>query len=292
MKMLEGFEDFDIQVNSEVKIHGIKSGSGPALLLIHGFPQTHHMWHLVAPQLASSYTTILIDLRGYGKSSKPPSSATDNHKAYAKSSMALDCLAVMSHFGFETFSVLAHDRGARVAHKLCVDHPFSVSKVMLLDICPTLTMYENTTQEFATYYWHWFWLIQKTPFPETLILNNEKVFREMFLGEKEHDPEAMKEFARQLTANDTVHAMCEDYRAGSTIDLVEARKDREEGRKIKCPVRVLWGKKAVIEKCFDALKDWQVVSDGVVDGEAVDSGHYVAEDVPEVLLKHCKEFFV
>jgi haloacetate dehalogenase len=298
--MFEGFSEFDIAVSNspDVTIHGIRSGNGEPLLLLHGFPQTHHMWHLVAPQLASVFTVICIDLRGYGRSSKPASSSSAKHAPYSKSSMARDCVAVMAHFGFQSFSILAHDRGARVAHKLCVDYPERARRLVMLDICPTLTMYEATNQDFATAYWHWFFLVQPAPFPETLILKNRDVFREKFFGgagysggKEEYHPEAMREYLAQLVDPEAVHAMCEDYRAAATVDLEEAREDREKGRKIKCPVRVLWGKKAVIERCFDALKEWRAVSEGPVDGEAVDSGHYVAEEVPDVVLKNAMEFF-
>jgi haloacetate dehalogenase len=290
--MFEAFSEFDISVSAtpEVSIHGIRSGSGPPLLLLHGFPQTHHIWHLVAPKLASTFTVICIDLRGYGQSSKPASSASSNHAPYAKSTMAKDCVSVMSKLGFKKFAVLAHDRGARVAHKLCVDFPEQVSKAMLLDICPTLAMFEKTTQQFATLYWHWFFLIQPEPFPESVILSNFDQFRERFFGD--HHPEALKAYLAQLTDAECVHSMCEDYRAAATVDLEEAKEDKKLGRKIKCPVRVLWGKQGAVGKCFDPLAEWRAVSEGSVEGEVVDSGHYIAEVVPDVVLQHASEFFV
>jgi len=212
--------------------------------------------------------------------------------------MAKDCVAVMSRLGFEQFAILSHDRGARVAHKLCVDFPERVRKVMLLDICPTLEMFEKTTQLFATFYWHWFFLIQPEPFPETLILSNLEQFKGRFFGHSgyagklDYHPEAMKAYLAQLTDADAVHSMCEDYRAAATVDSEEAREDRRLDRKIKCPVRVLWGNNGAVGKCFDPLAEWRAVSDGIVEGEAVDSGHYVAEEVPEVVLKHASEFLV
>lgn len=296
--MFQGFSEFNISVQKDVIIHGVKSGNGPPLLLLHGFPQTHHMWHKVAPELSKTFTVIAIDLRGYGQSSKPPSSAKVNHKPYAKSSMALDCVSVMASLGFLRFDICAHDRGARVAHKLCVDHPERVGRVMFLDICPTLAMYEKTDMVFAKAYWHWFFLTQPAPFPETLILQNPEVFKEKFLGLGYVGSggfisgEALGEYVGQFSDEETVHAMCEDYRAASTSDLDEARNDRELERKIECPVRVLWGKKGVIESSFHALEEWMNVSDlRNVSGEAVDSGHYIAEEVPDVLLKHVHEFF-
>jgi haloacetate dehalogenase len=296
--MFEAFKHFDIQVEPQISIHGITAGAGPPLLLLHGFPQTHHIWHLIAPQLIASFTVVAIDLRGYGASSKPPPTST--HAAYAKSAMAKDCVSVMSHLGLEKFSIISHDRGARVAHKLCVDHPGRVEKCMILDIAPTLSMYNQTNQLFATFYWHWFFLIQPNPFPENLILKNPELFQERFfgglysgthLGEGIMHEEAMREYVAQLTDKDTVAGMCEDYRAASTIDLEEAKKDIEEGRNIKCALRVLWGKKGVIERCFDALAEWRAVSDREVSGEAVDGGHFIAEEVPDLLVRHVKEFF-
>lgn len=294
--MFDGFKSFDVQVEPEITIHGVTAGTGPALLLLHGFPQTHHIWHIVAPQLISSFTIVAMDLRGYGASSKPAASAT--HASYAKSTMAKDCVTIMSHLGYEKFNIVSHDRGARVAHKLCVDHPDKVDKCMFLDIAPTLSMYDNTNQEFATRYWHWFFLIQPNPLPETLLLNSPMVFKTAFFGSNYgvtgkgfFDDEALKAYEAQLTERDTVTGMCEDYRAASTIDLDEARNDVKEGRKIKCPVRIIWGKKGVIEKCFDALGLWRAVSDGEVSGEAVNSGHYIAEEAPDDLLRNIRAFF-
>lgn len=295
--MFPGFEEFDIAVTPEIAIHGIRSGSGPPLLLLHGFPQTHHIWHKVTPELVKKFTVVAIDIRGYGKSSKPDSTASDSHKTYSKSAMATDCIAVMSSLGFPKFSVLSHDRGARIAHKLAVDNPNAIEKLMMLDIAPTLSMFEQTDQFFATAYWHWFWLIQPAPFPEKLMLGDPDLFKaKFFVGgyagkDKFMDDQALEQYTNLFLDEVCVHAMCEDYRAAATIDLVEARKDIKEGRKIKCPVRVLWGEKGVVEKSFDALKEWRSVSEGEVSGEAVDAGHYIAEENPEVLLRHVEEFF-
>ncbi|CZS90722.1 hypothetical protein WAI453_003998 [Rhynchosporium graminicola] len=297
--MFPGFQEFDIAVTLTVTIHGIKAGNGPPLLLIHGFPQTHHIWHKITPSLTNSFTVIAIDLRGYGKSSKPPSTISDSHKTYSKSVMGEDCIAVMLKLGYKKFSILSHDRGARVAHKLSVDHPEAVEKLMMLDIAPTLAMFEQTNQFFATAYWHWFWLIQPAPFPEKLMMGDPELFKGKFFGGGHAcsgswsyiEEQAMSEYMGMFKDEACVHAMCEDYRAAATIDLDEARKDRDEGKKIKCPVRVLWGSKGVIEKSFDCLKEWRSVSDGEVSGESVPSGHYIAEEVPEILLKHVREFF-
>ena len=212
--------------------------------------------------------------------------------------MATDCVNLMSKLGYEKFSIVSHDRGARIAHKLCVDFPDKVEKVMLLDIAPTLAMFEKTDQFFATAYYHWFFLIQPAPFPEKVLMANPKIFEERFFGGSfagsggYMSEEAKGEYMAQFMDEDGVHAMCEDYRAAAAIDLVEAREDREKGRKIKCPVRVLWGKMGVIEKSFDCLGEWRAVSEGDVSGEAVEGGHYIAEQVPDVLLTHIKEFFI
>ena len=211
--------------------------------------------------------------------------------------MATDCATVMASLGFQKFKVLAHDRGARVAHKLCVDYPERVEKVMLLDIAPTLTMFEKIDQFLATTYWHWVFLIQPEPFPEKAMIQSVETFAEKFLGggygwgAGYMSDEARSVYTAQFRVEAGVHAMCEDYRAAATIDLVEARDDRENGRKIRCPVRVLWGRKGAIESNFDCLAEWKAVSDGEVSGEVVDSGHYIPEQVPDDVLRNAREFF-
>ncbi len=292
--MFEEFKPFDIAVQPVLNIHGIRGGSGPPLLLLHGFPQSHHIWHLIAPKLTNDFTVIAIDLRGYGASSKPI--GDEHHKLYAKSAMAKDCIDVMADLGFDQFYVGAHDRGARVAHKLCVDYPQAVRKVILVDICPTLAMYNKTDQEFATAYFHWFLLIQAAPFPETIITHSPMAFAERFFGRAGmgvFDHECLAYYISMLANPEAVHGMCEDYRAGASIDMEEARKDIEANRLVKCPVRVLWGKKGVIEKSYDAISEWKEVhASGEVDGRSVDCGHYIPEEAPDVVVKHIKDFFV
>ncbi|KAB2575375.1 putative hydrolase protein [Lasiodiplodia theobromae] len=300
--LFPGFTPFDITTDAtnNISIHGIKGGEGPPLLLIHGFPQTHAIWHAVAPQLTSSYTVVAIDIRGYGASSKPPPTA--DHAPYSKTHMAHDCIAVMQHFGFSNFFVCAHDRGARVAHKLAVNHPDAVRKMILLDICPTLAMYEQTEAGFATAYWHWFFLIQPHPAPETFMsASRAREWLAMFtMGAKNPEgkgmaffkPEAFEEYVQAAQKEGSVAAYCEDYRAAATVDCEEQRKDREAGKKIKCDLRVLWGKKGVIERFFKALDEWKKVSEGEVSGGPVESGHYIPEEAPEDVLKNIKEFLV
>lgn len=302
--MFDGFEPFSIKTSAEpeVTIAGIHSGGDkdlPALLLLHGFPQTHHIWHRVAPQLTGSYNVVLMDLRGYGASSKP---ASDDISAYAKSAMARDCVAVMDALGLggAPFFVCAHDRGARVAHKLCVDHPARVRKAIFLDICPTLAMYEATNLDFARSYFHWFFLIQKSPLPETLILGSPRELAQMFMGGRQGDgtaifaPECFEVYVNGLSDPATVHGMCQDYRASATLDMEEQRRDLADGRHIKCPLRVLWGNAGIIGKQFDALAEWRkVTEEGVsVDGHSVDSGHYIPEQAPDVVVAEIRDFLV
>ncbi|KAK8097862.1 uncharacterized protein PG998_013348 [Apiospora kogelbergensis] len=291
---MDKFESFTITTQTEPR-RRCRLEQAP-LLLLHGFPQTHHIWHRVAPQLTEAYTVVLMDLRGYGRSSKPAGVA-----AYAKSAMARDCAEVMSQLGFDKnkFFVCGHDRGGRVAHKLCVDYPDRVRAAMFLDICPTLAMYEATSFEFAKSYFHWFLLIQPAPLPETMLLANPRKIAEAFMGGRQGDginifaPECWEEYVRGLSDPTTVESMCNDYRAAATVDLEEAREDLKRGSRINCPLKVLWGQHGIIEKCFDALQEWQKVSseDVSVGGHSVDSGHYVPEQVPDVLVSEIKGFF-
>ncbi len=236
-----------------------------------------------------------MDLRGYGKSSKPKSVS-----AYAKSAMARDCVAVMDALGYtDGFYVCAHDRGARVAHKLCVDFPARIQKAIFLDICPTLAMYENAGLEFAKSYFHWFFLIQKEPFPETLISTSPREFAKMFMGGRQvegltiFDDSSFNSYAEALGDIDTIHSMCQDYRASASLDLDEARDDLASGRLIRCPLRVLWSDRGVVEKCFSAVKEWQAVSadDVTVEGHSVDSGHYIPEQIPDTVVSEILDLF-
>ena len=199
--------------------------------------------------------------------------------------------ALMTHLGYETFYVSGHDRGGRVAHKLCVDYPERVKKVMILDICPTLAMYEKTNMEFARAYWHWFFLIQPSPVPETFMVQNPRVWFAQKKYEGVANEEVLESYVSCVADAETARGMCEDYRAAATVDLEEQREDLEERRKIRCPVKVVWGREGVIEKIFDAVGEWRKVSEGVVEGEAVDCGHFIPEERPEVLGKCILEFF-
>jgi haloacetate dehalogenase len=286
------FTPFQVDVEG-VDIFGVKGGSGPPLLLLHGHPQTHLIWHRCAPQLAQHFTVIVTDLRGYGASGKPPSDAS--HAPYSKRTMAADQVAVMRHFGFEQFLVCAHDRGARVAHRMALDHPDAVERLMLLDIAPTLAMYEGTDRTFASRYFHWFFLIQPEPLPENLIGADPDCYVDSVMGSRyagltPFAPDALAAYRDALRQPGAVHAMCEDYRASATIDLEHDRADLERGHTLGCPLRVLWGEEGVIELCFDPLAEWRRVARDV-SGRALPCGHYIPEEAPDALVAEMLSFF-
>lgn len=267
-------------------------GDGPALLLLHGHPQTHVIWHKVADELAQHFTVVAADLRGYGDSDKP--SASDESLAYSKRVMATDQIELMKALGFEHFSVLAHDRGARVAHRLAVDFPHNIQAMILLDIAPTLAMYEQTNQDFARAYWHWFFLIRPTPFPESLIeADPENYLRNVMgarsAGMKPFTDEAFAEYLRCLKLPGTAVGFCEDYRASAGIDLNHDKADIEAGNKVSCPLLVLWGQEGVVGRCFEPLKEWKKVAEQVK-GYPLASGHYIPEEAPELLLEQVFAF--
>lgn len=290
--MLDDIPEFNV-LRDGVRLHGRVAGQGEPLLMLHGHPQTHAMWHRVVPELAQRFTLVMMDLRGYGDSGRPASDP--EHAAYSKREMACDALAVMAHHGFSRFQVLAHDRGARVAHRLAADHPDAVERLLLLDIAPTLAMYENTSQAFATAYWHWFFLIQPPPLPEALIESDPVRYLRSVMGKRHAGlgafaPEALAEYERCAQIAGTAQAVCEDYRASATIDLVHDRADVEAGQKIAQPLRVLWGAQGVVGKCFDVLALWRARA-AQASGRSVDCGHYIAEEAPAELLREAIEFF-
>ena len=269
-----------------MRIHARVCGEGPPLLLIHGHPQTLAIWHRVLPALAAQFSVVMPDLRGYGDSSKP--AGASDHANYSKRRMALDLVAVMAALGHGRFRVLAHDRGARVAHRMAVDHPAVVERLALLDIAPTLAMYEQTTEAFARAYWHWFFLIQPAPMPERLIEADPAAYARDTMGRRHagqaaFDPRAFVEYQRALALPGTAHGMCEDYRAAAGIDLEHDRADRDAGVKLAMPLRVYWGAQGVVAKCFDPLAEWRRVA-SEVDGEALPCGHYIPEEAPDALL--------
>ena len=281
----------DVDVNLRHNLHA-SAGRRP-LLLLHGFPQTHAMWHKVAPILAGHFALVLPDLRGYGDSGKPRSDAA--HAPYCKRAMAADNVALMRGFGFERFAVCGHDRGGRVAHRMALDHPMAVERLMLLDISPTLTMYERTDMAFARAYYHWFFLIQPEPLPERLIGADPAFYLRTKLGGwgshglELFDRRALAEYERCVGDPSTIHAMCEDYRAAASIDLEHDRADRDAGRRLEMPVLALWGEQGVVHRCFRPLDEWQKVASRV-HGGALPCGHYVAEEAPEALLERVLPF--
>ena len=293
MALFPGFDQRSVELEDGIHIAATIGGSGPPLLLLHGHPQTRAIWHRVAPGLAQHRTLVAADLRGYGDSSKPL--GEPDHANYAKRVMALDVLRLMRQLGFDRFDVLAHDRGARVAHRLALDHPQAVRRLALLDIAPTLAMYEQTTEAFARAYWHWFFLIQPAPLPERLIEADPAAYLHDVMGRRSaglapFDPRALAEYQRCLALPGSAHGLCEDYRAAAGIDLEHDRADREAGRLLQMPALALWGAQGVVHRCFKPLDEWRRVA-REVEGEALPCGHYIAEEAPEALLARVIPFF-
>ena len=284
--MFEGFERVRVETEG-TSINAVRGGEGPPLLLLHGSPQTHVMWHLLAPRLAEDFTVIATDLRGYGDSSKPESAP--NHEPYSKRAMAEDQVAVMKHFGFEQFALCGHDRGGRVGYRMALDHPGVVMKLAVLDIVPTWEAFSRADMSFGLSYWHWFFLAQPFDLPERLLaVEPEKA---LFRGGSEAiAPEAMEQYVRCLRAPETIHATCEDYRAAATLDHEHDAKDREASRRIGCPVLALWGRQGFLEGHYDVLDVWRGWADDV-QGRALDSGHYIPEEAPEETLSEVRAFF-
>lgn len=269
-------------------------GSGPPLLLLHGNPQTHAIWHRVAPALAARFTVVCPDLRGYGGSFKP--NATADHAAYCKAEMARDMVAVMEQLGHRRFMIGSHDRGARVAHRLAIDFPDRVEKLAVLDIIPTVEHFERADTQFALGYYHWFWLAQPHPFPEVLINAAPEVWFAFHTTKTPQPPdffapEALADYLDAARNPDTIRGMCEDYRAAASIDLEHDRASRAEGRKVQCPMLVLWGSKGRIGGWYDALSIWRQYCHAEVIGGAVESGHYIPEEAPDAVLDWFERFF-
>lgn len=291
--LFHGFEHRLVPTRAGVEIACIVGGSGPPLLLLHGHPQTHAIWHRVAPVLADQFTLVLADLRGYGDSSKP--AGDSDHANYSKRVMADDMVVVMDSLGYQRFDVLAHDRGARVAHRLAADHPDAVGRLAMLDVAPTLAMYQHTTETFARAYWHWFFLIQPAPLPERLIEADPAAYVTDVMGRRSaglapFDPRALAEYQRCLALPGAAHGLCEDYRAAAGIDLDHDRTDREAGWALPMPVLVLWGADGVVHRCFAPLEEWHRVAVDVRGGP-LPCGHYIAEEAPEALLARVLPFF-
>ncbi len=273
------FEGFDLRriALPEVEVRVRIGGSGPPLLLLHGHPQSHYMWGRVAPLLAPHFTLVMPDLRGYGESGKP--ATVPDHESYSKRAMARDQVALMAALGHARFAVVGHDRGGRVGYRLALDHPDRVSRLAVLDILPTGEMYRRADMAFGLGYWHWFFLAQPFPFPESVISANPEAFY-AFRGQAGlFAPEALADY-RRCTANPaTIHAMCEDYRAGATFDFALDEADRLAGRRIACPLLALWGATGMMPRWYDMLAVWRDWA-ADVQGRAIEAGHYLAEEAP------------
>ncbi|XJP92271.1 alpha/beta fold hydrolase [Pseudomonas sp. B22129] len=292
-KLFPGFKSQFIKT-SGATIRVLTKGDGPPLLLLHGHPETHVTWHKVAPALAAEYSVVIPDLRGYGDSSKPAYS--ENSSQYSFRAMALDQIEVMKQLGHTKFLVASHDRGSRVAHRLCLDHPEAVKKVVFMDIAPTLTMYDGTNKAFATRYLWWFLQIQPSPMPEHLIsLDPAYYLREHLLVQSKTPgavtPDAMAEYIRCYCCKGTIRAVCEDYRAAAGIDLDMDRADDAAGRKVQAPVHALWGAKGTVGELWDVLATWKSKVAGPLTGKALPCGHLLPEEQPELVLAELRAFF-
>lgn len=285
--MFEGFA-LEWVDTGEAELRVRHGGAGPPLLLLHGHPQTHVMWHLVAPRLADEFTVVAPDLRGYGESSKP--ATTPDHEPYSKRAMARDAVALMERLGFERFSVAGHDRGARCAYRLALDHPERVAKLAVLDIVPTGEAWRRADRRFMLGWWHWAFLAQPASLPERLISADPGAY--YYGGDRSpFHPEALADYLRCVRDPETIHAMCEDYRAGASYDYEADEADRAAGRRIGCPLLVLWAGRDDLEGFYgDPLEVWRGWA-GDVRGRGLDCGHYLAEEAPEETYAELRAFF-
>jgi len=289
--VFENFERVRVEAGG-AEINLVRGGEGPPVLLLHGYPQTHSMWHEVAPRLAENFTVVAADLRGYGDSSKPFGS--EDHATYSKRAMAADQVQVMESLGFPSFAVVGHDRGGRVGHRMALDHPDRVTRLAVLDIVPTRHVYATVGKDLATAYYHWFFFIQPYDLPETLIGADPGYYLRKKLGGwgtklDTFAPEALAEYERCFSDPATIHASCEDYRAAASIDLVHDDADRGEGRKVACPLLALWGGQGVMERLYDVEDVWREYA-WDVRGGPIDAGHFLAEERPGETARELANF--
>jgi haloacetate dehalogenase len=290
MKLENKFEQAKIET-SGATINLVHGGEGKPLLLLHGYPETHAMWHATAPKLAGSYHVVCMDLRGYGDSSKPESAP--DHYTYSMRAMSGDCVEVMESLEYKRFFVAGHDRGGRVTHRMALDYPERIEAACVMDIAPTHTMFMRADKAFATGYYHWFFLIQPDNLPERMIGCDP----EYYLKEKLRrwsapgavfDEEAVREYVRCFSDPASIHASCEDYRAAATIDLAHDEEDLD--KKIACPLLVLWGGKGFVHRTYDVIETWKEKADDVR-GHALDCGHFLPEEKPEEVCDELINFF-
>jgi haloacetate dehalogenase len=291
--MLSGFKNERINV-SGAEIVTAHAGKGPPLLLMHGNPFTHLTWHKIAPRLAEEFTVVCTDLRGYGDSSKPPGG--DDHSGYSFRSMALDQVEVMRSLGFDSFHAAGHDRGARVLHRMCLDHPQAVRSAAFLDMLPQHHLLNNVTRQWGTFSWHWFFMIQPSPTPETMMNADPEFFIRRKLsktaqGTSFFDPAALAEYIRCIKNPEVVHAMCEDYRATFGVDLDMDTADFDAGRKVETPALILWGAKGGVGRNHKALEVWSDYATNIVRAATVPSGHYLQEECPDETYAELATFF-
>lgn len=286
------FEGFKLSMinTGEAVIRARHGGSGPPLLLLHGHPQTHLIWHRLAPLLAKDFTVVAADLRGYGDSSKPPT--TPDHAPYSKRAMARDQVELMRQLGFDRFAVVGHDRGGRCAYRMALDHPERISRLAVLDVVPSSEALSRADMAFGMGYYHWFFLAQPQDLPERLIGADPEYYWRWHTrrGSTEFfHPEAVADYLRCYKNPQTIHAICEDYRAQVSIDLAHEQADRASGRRITCPMLALWGRRGSLDKWYDVPGIWREWADDV-QGEAIDSSHYLPEEAPDEVYAALRRF--
>jgi haloacetate dehalogenase len=291
--MFENFTKTTIKT-SGAEIVTVVGGEGPPLLLMHGNPFNHLSWHKVAPRLAQDFTVVCTDLRGYGDSSKPEGGG--DHSDYSFRAMAQDQVEVMQALGFEQFSAAGHDRGARVLHRMCLDHPEKMLKAGFVDMLPQHHLLNNVTRQWAKFSWHWFFMTQDAPTPERMMDADPEFFilrklSKTAQGTSFFGPEALADYIRCIKNPATTHAMCEDYRATFGIDLDMDTADFDAGRRVTTPALILWGEKGGVGRNHNAAEVWGRYATNIVQTATVPSGHYLQEECPDETYEVLQGFF-